>query len=126
MSRRTNLIDYTTAKEVVERVKGTAIVDDEPQCERPFAVSCPLPLFDKSTQTTHHALNCKGCALVRFNQDPTQKNEEHTRESFLGHFQRCREAKKLWAASEGGTKDISDLENRFIKQRGLPTSYRFL
>lgn len=126
LSRRTNLIDYTTAKEVIERYKAITIDDDEPQSERPFAVSCPLPLFDRSTQTTYHALSCKGCALVRFMQKPALKNEEHTRASFLEHFQECDEAKRLWNASEGGTKDIGDLENHVIKQRCLPENYRFL
>ncbi|OIW22335.1 hypothetical protein CONLIGDRAFT_226064 [Coniochaeta ligniaria NRRL 30616] len=48
LSRRVNMTDYATAKEVVERVKGTAITGNEPQSQRPFTVSQPLPLFNKS------------------------------------------------------------------------------
>jgi hypothetical protein len=89
----------------------------------PFTVSCPLPQFDKWTQTTYHALTCKGCVLACIKPDLTRHNGEYTREELLEHVKECEEAKKLWAASECGTKDIGHLENRFIKRRGLPDGY---
>ncbi|OIW26352.1 hypothetical protein CONLIGDRAFT_706522 [Coniochaeta ligniaria NRRL 30616] len=119
LSRRVNMTDYETAKEVVERVKGTAITGNEPQSQRSFTVSCPLPLYNKSAQTSYWALSCKGCARVRPRQDPTRVNEEFTREGFLEHFQKCEEAQRLWAASEGSTRDIGHLDNYLIRNRGL-------
>lgn len=112
LRRRTNLIDYTTALQVVEEHAGTTIVQNAPQSMLPFTVSCPLPQFDKWTQTTYHALTCKGCVLACIKPDLTRHNGDYTREELLEHVKECEEAKKLWAASECGTKDIGHLENR--------------
>lgn len=120
LNRRTSLVDYTTAKQAAEKHTGTAMADNEPQSMLPFAVSCPLPLFDKPTQTASYALSCKGCALASLQFDLALRNMEHTRDEFLEHFKECAEAKKLWAASERGKKDTGYLECDFIKRRGLP------
>jgi hypothetical protein len=82
--RRTNFVDYTTAAEAVQKfhasspsvqwinggtskTNNTSLSQSPPgprQSTEPFRVSCPLPIFDKSTWTSYYALSCKGCAVA--------------------------------------------------------------
>jgi len=51
--------------------------------------------------------------------DAGSSNAGGTRESFLEHILTCKQALKVWCASENGEEDISYLENQLIRSNGI-------
>ncbi|OIW26355.1 hypothetical protein CONLIGDRAFT_634636 [Coniochaeta ligniaria NRRL 30616] len=91
--------------------------------------STSLPTFDPTTFTAYWGLSCRGCAagmdhpmfprISDSRQLPADIEKIYSKAEFMAHFQVCAMARTLWAASEGGTGDVSYLESRFSINGGF-------
>jgi hypothetical protein len=71
-----------------------------------FQAATSLPFFDRMTGESQSGVSCKGCQLAfesSFSDDHLELRDRfYSREEFMGHFDECRAAQKLWASSEEG------------------------
>lgn len=87
-----------------------------------FMASTALPYLDLTNRSNDNDNNsnangrvecgvcCKGCQIAL----KKRRDRVYSREGFLEHFRRCRQAQKLWEASCEGKKDVGFFEERKV------------
>jgi hypothetical protein len=126
--KRVDMVNYEQAVAAVLKDKGQS---PEPLTGLYTAyvtarmASAPLPFFSRFSNAAYWGFSCKGCALAWTPGDPTPLpisppvwNRIFSMQHIKRHVAACDGAKRLWAASDNGTKSTSDMESDFSKNLG--------
>lgn len=109
--RRINIVSAQSALSAFRREGSGAELSMDKVAEQPyldFMACCALPYYDLECKRVQNGVSCAGCQLEveeNTNSDELAANLRdmvYSQESFLGHFQLCKQAQLLWQSSDGG------------------------
>ncbi|KAB5513576.1 hypothetical protein GE09DRAFT_1231742 [Coniochaeta sp. 2T2.1] len=61
--------------------------------------------YEKEKNDSYRALSCKGCVNNGIGHEVKTRLREYTEETFLDHFEQCKDAQKLWELTLAGKRD---------------------
>lgn len=118
---------------IVSAYKALMFVDEYPYRPSPaslvqrgqilnFMGTCALPYYDARTGQVEEGVSCAGCQLLVANGCVMRempfwswayeaRNTLYSRDGFLEHFWRCKQAQRRWNESDEGKKLPSDLRS---------------
>lgn len=126
--KRVDMVNHEQAVAAVEKDKGQSIGPLIGLCTSYVSArmaSAPLPFFSRVSNAAYWGFSCKGCALGMERPFPSFHTYSANRARIFSlqhmerHVETCDGAKRLWAASDNGTKSTSDMESSFSKNHGL-------
>lgn len=82
------------------------------QPDQRFMAATAYPYYSLESAKLERGVSCKGCQvrLEDLRRGFRDRNRVFSTWGFLGHFPQCREARRLWAESEGGTRPVDEPE----------------
>lgn len=87
-----------------------------------FMAATVFPSLDRASGQVEHGISCKGCQVAVEGDNPEEEAYDrrdlaYSRRGFLGHFQSCAEAQRLWMDSCAGTRAFDEPE--FTRRGGF-------
>ncbi|KAH0594654.1 hypothetical protein MHUMG1_07488 [Metarhizium humberi] len=124
---------YKSRMTIVSAYKALMFVDEYPYRPSPaslvqrgqilnFMGTCALPYYDTRTGQVEEGVSCAGCQLLVANGCVMRempfwswayeaRNTLYSRDGFLEHFRRCKQAQRRWNESDEGEKLPPDLRS---------------